>query len=89
MRTWRNCVDRLEHVDQTTPQSISVFHFTLDLPAQARFGEHAPVNLGVFNLTDKKYWEWADVLGLSPSGTVLDRYTRPGLNVGASVAIEF
>jgi hemoglobin/transferrin/lactoferrin receptor protein len=82
-------VDRRKHVNQTAPQFVPGGYFILDLLAQAKFGEHAQMNLGVFNLTGKKYSEWSDVRGLSPTSAVLDRYSRPGINVGASVAVQF
>lgn len=82
-------VDRHEHVNQSTPQFVPPGYFILDLLAQAELGEHTKFNLGVFNLTDKKYWEWSDVRGVSPTSAVLDRYTRPGLSFGASVVVQF
>lgn len=82
-------VDRHGHVNQATPQFVPAGYFILDLLAQASFGEHTQVNLGVFNLTDRKYWEWSDVRGVSPTSAVRDRYTRPGINFGASVAVQF
>jgi hemoglobin/transferrin/lactoferrin receptor protein len=47
------------------------------------------LRFGVFNLTDKKYWEWSDVRGVAPTSLVLDRYTRPGINAGASFSLQF
>ena len=82
-------VDRRKHVNQTTPQFVPGGYFILDLLAQAELAEHTKFNVGIFNLTDKKYWEWSDVRGLSPTSSVLDRYTRSGINFGASVAVQF
>lgn len=82
-------VDRHKHVDQTSAQFVPGGYFILDLLAQAQIGAQANVNVGVFNLTDKKCWEWSDVRGLAPTSAVLDRYTRPGINFGASVALRF
>ncbi|HTE39301.1 MAG TPA: TonB-dependent hemoglobin/transferrin/lactoferrin family receptor, partial [Steroidobacteraceae bacterium] len=63
-------------------------YFTLDLLAQMEL-EHVRFNVGVFNLTDKFYWEWSDVRGVSATSATMDRSTRPGLNFGASVAVNF
>jgi hemoglobin/transferrin/lactoferrin receptor protein len=82
-------VDRHQHVNQATPQFVPAGYFIVDVLAQASLGWNTQVNLGVFNLTDEKYWEWSDVRGVSPASLVRDRYTRPGLNVGASVAVQF
>jgi len=72
---------------------------TLDLLGEYRFGERARVNLGVFNLTDKKHWHWSDAFALGgigqsgPPGTVLydniDRFSRPGINISTSFRYVF
>lgn len=72
---------------------------TLDLLGEYRFGERARVNLGVFNLTDKKHWHWSDAFALGgigqsgPPGAVLwdniDRFSRPGINVSTSFRYVF
>ena len=72
---------------------------TLDLLGEYRFGERARVNLGVFNLTDKKHWHWSDAFALGgigqsgPPGTVLydniNRFSRPGINVSTSFRYVF
>jgi hemoglobin/transferrin/lactoferrin receptor protein len=82
-------VDRHHDVDQTTPQFVPAGYFLLDLLAHAEVGEHVQFNAGIFNITDKKYWEWSDVRGQLPTSAVLDRFTPPGINFGASVAVEF
>lgn len=62
----------------------------LDLLAHWNFAPGAKFNVGVFNLGDKKYWDGGDVPGtLTVSSTILDRYTAPGRNVGASVAVSW
>lgn len=61
----------------------------LDVLGQYRFGRHARLNWGVFNLTDKTYWQWADVRGEPAASPALDRYTQPGRAFGASVAYQF
>jgi hemoglobin/transferrin/lactoferrin receptor protein len=47
------------------------------------------VNLGVFNLGDRRYADWADVPGVAAASPVLDRYTRPGRSVGIALAVEW
>lgn len=82
-------VDRRGHANQSTPQFVPPGYFILDLLAGVNLGEHAQLRFGVFNLTDKKYWEWSDVRGVAPTSLVLDRYTRPGINAGASFSLQF
>ena len=47
------------------------------------------LNLGVFNLADRKYTDWADVPGVSSSSQTLDRYTRAGRSFAASVSVDW
>ncbi|MEH6416666.1 TonB-dependent hemoglobin/transferrin/lactoferrin family receptor [Pseudomonas sp. CGJS7] len=62
----------------------------LDLLAHWNFAPGAKFNVGVFNLGDKKYWDNGDIPGtLAATSTVLDRYSAPGRNVGASVAVSW
>jgi hemoglobin/transferrin/lactoferrin receptor protein len=46
-------------------------------------------NVGVFNLSDKKYWQWSDVRGIAAISLVLDRFTQPGRNVSLSAKYVF
>ncbi len=46
-------------------------------------------NLGVYNATNKKYWQWSDVRGVSATSLVLDRFTQPGRNVSISAKYIF
>lgn len=60
----------------------------LDLMMHWNLVPGAQLNLGVFNLADRKYWETASLpSGVSGSSTVLDRYTAPGRTVSASVSV--
>lgn len=61
----------------------------LDLLAHWDFAPGAKVNVGVLNLTDKKYTDWADVNGILASSLVLDRYTRPGRSLSASLSLSW
>lgn len=61
----------------------------LDLLAHWRFAPGARVNLGVFNLGDKRYTDWADVPGVAATSATLDRYTRPGRSLSLSVAVDW
>ncbi|MDE1007630.1 MAG: TonB-dependent receptor, partial [Paraburkholderia fungorum] len=45
--------------------------------------------LGVFNLFDRKYWNWSDVRGIADSSPVKDAYTAPGRNVSVSMKMDF
>ncbi|MBD9468788.1 TonB-dependent hemoglobin/transferrin/lactoferrin family receptor [Pseudoxanthomonas sp. PXM01] len=61
----------------------------LDLFAHWEFAPGAKVNLGLLNLTDKRYTDWADVNGIAATSLVLDRYTRPGRTLSASLSVNW
>ena len=61
----------------------------LDLLAHWRFAPGATLDLGVFNLGDRRYWDWADAAGLDAASPALERYTRPGRSVSMSVAFAW
>ena len=47
------------------------------------------LTVGMFNLGDKKYTDWADVPGVALSSTTLDRYTRAGRSFATSVSVDW
>lgn len=62
----------------------------LDLMAHWNFAPGARIDLGVFNLGDRTYTDWADVpVGVAATATTLDRYTRPGRRVSASLSVSW
>jgi hemoglobin/transferrin/lactoferrin receptor protein len=81
-------VDRPSRIDPATSQYLPESHFLVDLYGEMRLGEHLKFNAGIYNLTDEKYWEWADVRGRPADDIAIDRYTRPGRSVSASLKVE-
>ena len=77
--------ERMANPEDFAPAGYGV----ADLLAHWDFAPGATVNAGVFNLTDRKYWDWADVPAVAADSAVLDRYTRPGRNVGVSLAVSW
>ncbi|MEQ1529351.1 MAG: TonB-dependent hemoglobin/transferrin/lactoferrin family receptor [Methylococcales bacterium] len=90
--------------NSTTPKNTAFIpqgYGVVDLNGFYRFGEHVSLNLGLYNLFDKKYIDWEDVntrtsdphAGLGPyanaNANIWDRYSRPGRNVGVSLKIAF
>lgn len=63
--------------------------FVVDLRGGYRFNKHVVAYLGVFNLFDRKYWNWADVRGIADSSPIKDAYTAPGRNVSVSMKMDF
>jgi hemoglobin/transferrin/lactoferrin receptor protein len=63
--------------------------FVVDLRGGYRFNKHVVAYLGVFNLFDRKYWNWSDVRGIADSSPIKDAYTAPGRNVSVSMKLDF
>lgn len=61
----------------------------VDLYAHWSFAPGATVNLGVFNLADRKYSEAGDVPLINGTSTLLDRYTSPGRNFAVSLSVNW
>ena len=61
----------------------------VDLTSYYNVSDKLVLRAGLFNITDKKYWNLNDVNGLSATNTGLDRYTQPGRNVSVSMSYTF
>jgi len=61
----------------------------VDLYAHWSFTPGVTVNLGVFNLADRKYSEAGDVPLVDGGSAVLDRYTSPGRNFSVSLSVNW
>ena len=62
---------------------------TLDLLADWRVSERLRLNVGLFNLTDAEYIEWADVRGRTTDDVLVPYYTQPGFNASATLHYSF
>lgn len=81
--------DRLAELSPGQPAFAPPGYGVFDLLAHWDFAPGASLNAGVFNLGDRTYWDWADVPGVAASSLVLDRYTRPGRNLGLSLQVAW
>jgi hemoglobin/transferrin/lactoferrin receptor protein len=73
--------------DGTSTQFKTPGYGVLDLAGFYKVTDDVTVNAGLYNLTDKKYWQWDDVRGYDSVGEAsvtqpanLDRLTQPGRN---------
>lgn len=98
-------VKRKTRIDATGSEGEDYMFFatpgfvTLDLLGEYRINRHAYINVGVFNITDRKYWQWSDVFAIGgigqegPPGSIprdnIDRFSRPGINVSTSFRYVF
>ena len=72
-----------------------------DLTGYYNFTKQAQLSFGIFNIFNKKYWNWSDVRLLSvgssttsaqlntTAGSPLDRYTQPGINASVNFRYNF
>jgi hemoglobin/transferrin/lactoferrin receptor protein len=61
---------------------------TLDLNGWWKVTDEFTVNAGLFNVTDKQYWQWGDVQGIDSQATYLNRYTQPGRHAAVNLIWE-
>ncbi len=62
---------------------------TFDLSAQWRIRKDLRLNAAIVNLTNKRYWMWSDVRGLTSTSTIRDAYTQPGRSFNVSLVADF
>ena len=60
----------------------------VDATAALTILDRATLRVGVFNITDRKYFWWSDVRGLTSSSIVRDAYFQPGRNAGVSFSVS-
>jgi hemoglobin/transferrin/lactoferrin receptor protein len=78
-------VNFLSSPDQFVPGS----YYSLDFIAYANLSKYVSANIGVYNLTDEKYFIWQNVIGLAESRPDLGRFAQPGTFVKAGLTIRF
>lgn len=61
----------------------------VDLLGHYRLTDSVRVNWGVFNVFDRRYWQWADVQGLPEGDPVIPQFARPGRNASVTVRVTF
>lgn len=70
-------------------QYLTPSYTVLDLSGQWRIRKDLRLNAGIYNLTDKKHWRWADVRGLAANASFIDAYSQPGRAVRVSLVADF
>src|SRR5690606_34559163 len=82
-----------EDLTQTGPTApvplTTAGYATVDVTGYMRLGKQATLNLAVFNLFDRKYYDWSRVSGLTGNDPRLAAYTSPGRTVSANLRMEF
>jgi hemoglobin/transferrin/lactoferrin receptor protein len=78
-----------EDVDASTNPFLPPSATIVDLSGQWRIKKDLRLTAGVYNLTDKKYWQWSSVVGQAATSTTIDAYTQPGRNYRVSLVADF
>lgn len=73
---------------QKAPYFIAPSVTTFDVLAHYQITDDLRVNLGLFNLTDKKFWYASEVRGRTTKDN-LDALTAPGRNLSANLVYNF
>ncbi len=85
-------VDNKDRIDRTAAADLYATpgYGILDLSGWVQVSEQVSVNAGVYNLTDKKYWQWngGDLGTLSEGSPSIDRFSQPGRYVAANLIWE-
>jgi hemoglobin/transferrin/lactoferrin receptor protein len=76
-------------VSGSQPQFEPPASYVFDLLSYLKIGKTTDVRLAVYNLLDREYWDWQDVRGQAASNVALERYTRPGRSVNASILLRW
>ncbi|WP_223504718.1 TonB-dependent receptor [Pseudomonas sp. GL-RE-29] len=78
--------------DGTSTQFKTPGYGVLDLAGFYKVTDDVTINAGLYNLTNKKYWQWDDVRGYDSVGEAsvtqpanLDRLTQPGRNFAVNL----
>jgi hemoglobin/transferrin/lactoferrin receptor protein len=61
----------------------------VDLYFTQQLGQRSTLRFGFLNLTDKTYWHWADVRGLSPDDALIPHLARAGRSVSMSLNMNW
>jgi hemoglobin/transferrin/lactoferrin receptor protein len=59
----------------------------IDLLVWAEPWDGVRINAGLFNLADRRVWDWSSARGIDPTSDDLDFFTRPGRSASVSVTL--
>ena len=64
-------------------------HAVFDLFVTQRLGNRTTLRAGLHNLTDRTYWNWSDVRGLSPDDPILPYLAQAGRSASVSLNVSW
>lgn len=60
-----------------------------DLNAYYRPMKNLEINAGIYNITNRRYWHYADAMLISANSKNADRYTQPGRHFNLGIHLKF
>ncbi|VAW40220.1 hypothetical protein MNBD_GAMMA01-224 [hydrothermal vent metagenome] len=79
----------LNRVDETNDEFFKPAGFVIfDLFTSYKITNNQHLRLGIFNLTDKKYWNWQQVRNFAADEPIIDALSQPSRNVSLSYSIR-
>ncbi|MDR7095192.1 TonB-dependent hemoglobin/transferrin/lactoferrin family receptor [Hydrogenophaga laconesensis] len=85
MRKSTSDIDYTSTPNQFAPPSYT----TLDLRASWQVSRSTRLSAAIHNVTDRKYWEWTNVIGVAAGSPVLDAYSAPGRGISVALVTDF
>ncbi len=73
-----------ERHDLFQPAGYSVYDLFIDY----KLAKKQKLRFGLFNLTNKKYWDWQQVRNFEENDAVLQALSKPSRNLSFSYSIE-
>lgn len=78
------------HSRVSTDTSFRAPQYTVvDLAAHYDFGQDVSINGGLFNVTNEKYFNSQDVIGVAGNSAVRDLYAQPGRYAAINLVVRF
>ena len=75
--------------DKVAPSSPAAFETPgvglVDLYWNWQPGDHLSLDVGAFNLTDRRWWAWGSVRGIAADAREIDLATQPGRHVAINL----
>lgn len=75
--------------DATPDTFYAPSYALIDLMGYYNFSDNFRLNFGLYNLTDRQYWNSDSIIGLNTSSSNLERLTQPGRNLAVDFKYEF
>lgn len=86
----RRVNEALAQTGPTAPVPLKTAGYaTMDMTAYWRIGKQATLNLAIYNLFNRQYYDWSTVSGLTGNDARLAAYTAPGRTASISMRVDF